>query len=86
MMCFTSTICLYPIEVPTNEGDAFAFVAVDIYSGFSFLAGVERNRGKRNVLKHIKLLIQQEEFKNKRAESFTLILHKYNELKEDMAE
>jgi hypothetical protein len=77
-------LCLYSIEVPTKEGDAFAFVAVDIFSEFLFLTGVEKNRGKRNVLKHIKLLLQQEQFLKGRPESFTLVLHKYEELRADV--
>jgi len=48
------------------------------------MTGVERNRGKRNTLKHIKLLTQNEQFVNGRPESFTLILHKYEELRPDI--
>ncbi len=75
-------ICLYPIEIPTEQdGDAYAFFAVDGYSNFAFMTGVEKDASEKSVLKHIDLLVKHENFTSKLEQPFTLVLHKYEHLR-----
>lgn len=77
-------VCLFSVDMPTTEGDAFVFMAVDVFSDFVFMTGVENDRNKKNVLKHVKLLVNQKEFKKKLPVPFTLVFHKYEALRKDI--
>ena len=68
-------ICFFPAEFPTQiDGDVYAFIFVDVYSG----------RSIENILKHIRLLTWNKDFLSHKGKPFTLILHKYEELKDDI--
>ena len=77
-------VCLFSVEMPTLEGDAYVFLAVDVFSEFVFSTGVEKDRKKDNLLKHVKLLVNNEDFKKKLPVPFTLVFHKYEELRKDI--
>jgi hypothetical protein len=78
-------ICFYPIEFPTKEGDAFAFAFVDVYSEYLIITGIEPDRSNATVLKHIKAFTQHRDFTSHYNNlPFTLILHKYQEVSEQI--
>ncbi|WP_315819574.1 hypothetical protein [Paraflavitalea speifideaquila] len=69
--------CFYPIEIPINNAeDAYLFIAVDAVSAFLFQTGMERANDMQAVLRNIQLLMEQDLFKQSKAASFTLVLHK----------
>lgn len=73
-------ICFFPVEIPTGEGPAFVFLAVDAFSGFAFNTGVEDNDRPETIIKHIYLLTEHPDFVKQNKNGFTLVLHKYQEL------
>lgn len=78
-------ICFFPAEFPTRVGgDVYAFIFVDVYSGFVIMTGMEKSRSIENILKHIRLLTWNKDFLSHKGKPFTLILHKYEELKDDI--
>lgn len=77
-------VCLFAPDIPEDEGGGIVFLAKDIYSGFVYMTGVERVREKEKILKHVKLLVEHAEFVNQRNKPFVLVLHKYEELREDI--
>ena len=73
-------VCFFTVQVKTEEGPAFIFMAVDAYSQFAFNTGVEKDDSPGNIIKHIYLLTEDEKFKEHMDNGFTLVLHKYEEL------
>jgi hypothetical protein len=70
-------VCFFPVEVPTTEGDAYVFMAVDAFSKFLFQTGIESSLDDTTILKHIGLLLQHKDFKRHSDKGFTLVFHKY---------
>jgi hypothetical protein len=77
-------VCFFPIEFPTKEGDVYFFTCVDAYSEFVFQTGAEPSNDNQAVLKHIKLLMENTEFKKHREKGFTLVVHKYKEIQNEI--
>lgn len=78
-------ICFFPAEIPTrNDGDVYTFIFVDVYSGYVIMTGTEKSKSKETILKHIRLLTRDKDFLKYKGEPFTLVLHKYEELKDDI--
>lgn len=78
-------VCFYPAEFSTvKDGDVYSFLAVDVFSGFVFMTGTERERTDATVLKHVRLLMEDKDFKKHRHKGFTLVFHKYEEIKPDI--
>lgn len=73
-------VCLFPADIPTQEGDAFMFLAIDTFSEFVFNTGVENQLNDELILKHIELLIEDPNFIKQRDNGFTLVLHKFEHL------
>lgn len=73
-------VCLFPADIPTQEGDAYVFFAVDAFSRFAFNTGVESQLNDFIFLKHIQLLTEDAEFLKHRDNGFTLVLHKFEHL------
>jgi hypothetical protein len=77
-------VCLFQADFPTqSDGDVFLYLAVDAYSGFVFITGYEKQRSPELVVKHIKLLLENKDFisEYQKQKSFTLVLHKFEELR-----
>jgi hypothetical protein len=77
-------VWVFPLEVPTEEGNVYIFLAQDIYSELLFNTGAENTLDTQVFLKHIRLLLEQPEFKMHIHKGFTLILHKYAELDKEI--
>ena len=75
-------VAFFTMQVPTMEGPGIVFLACDAYSEFGFHTGVEQDEGPANVLKHIYLLTEDENFVRHRDKGFTLVLDKFEELSE----
>lgn len=73
-------VCLFPVDFPTQEGDAFIFAAIDVFSEYAFNTGVENQLNDELILKHIELLVNDPEFIKHRDNGFTLVLHKFEHL------
>ena len=73
-------VCLFPADMPTLEGDAFMFFALDTFSQFVFNTGVEIQLNDELILKHIELLVKDPDFIKHRDNGFTLVLHKFKHL------
>jgi len=78
-------ICFYPVEIPTrDEGDVYTFVAVDVYSRYLMITGTEKDRSNNTVLKHIRLLTEHKDFVKHKGEKFTLVVHAFRDIVEDI--
>jgi hypothetical protein len=78
-------ICFFPAEFPTrDDGDVYAFIFVDVYSGFVIMTGMRKNSDYATILKHIRLFTRDKDFIKHKGSPFTLVLHKYEEIKEDI--
>ena len=78
-------IWFFQAEFPTREdGDVYTYIFVDAYSKYVIFTGVEKDRSHKNVLKHIRLLTKNKDFQMHRGKPFTLVLHKLEEIKEDI--
>jgi hypothetical protein len=78
-------ICFFQAEFPTrDDGDVYTYIFVDAYSKYVIFTGVEKDRSHKNVLKHIRLLTKNKDFRMHRGKPFTLVLHKFEEIKEDI--
>ncbi len=73
-------VAFFSFEMPTGEGPAFVFMAVDAYSGFAFHLGVARDDSPEQILKCIYLLTEHENFVMEMHKGFTLVFEKYQEL------
>lgn len=74
-------VCLFQMDFPTKQdGDVFVFFAVDAFSQLVFNTGIEKNRSNANVIKHTRLLLEDEKFKKglTKHKSFTLVFHKFD--------
>ena len=77
-------ICLFPTDMPTQQGDVFVFFALDVFSDFAFNTGTENQLNDSLILKHIKLLVNEPNFIKHRNQGFTLVLHKFEHLVTDI--
>ena len=78
-------ICFFPTEFPTrDDGDVYAFIFVDAYSEFVIMTGMDKDRDHATILKHIRLLTCNNDFLRQKGKPFTIVLHKYEEIKEDI--
>ena len=78
-------IWFFPAEFPTRiDGDVFAFIFVDVYSDFVIMTGLEKSKSNETILRHIRLLTRHKDFLKHKGASFTLVLHKYEEIKDDI--
>lgn len=79
-------VALFEIPVPTKEGMAHAFLAVDDYSQFAFMLSVEMEVSAETVLKAVQALMNHNDFKRITAQgwSFTLVLKDDEDLAEDI--
>jgi hypothetical protein len=75
-------VAFFDFQVPTMEGPGHVFMAVDAYSQFAFLLGVERDKSPKSVLKNIYALIENKDFGQylNKGWKFTLVLKEYEEL------
>jgi hypothetical protein len=76
--------CFFPAEIPTREGDVYAFMFVDAYSKFLIDTGMEKDRSHGTILKHIRLFTQHKDFVNRKSGPFILALHKYEEISKEI--
>ena len=75
-------VCFFSFEVPTKDGNAYVFLAVDAYSKFAFQTGVELNDNPETIIKHLYLLTELPDFAKQMGKGFTLVLHKYQEIED----
>lgn len=67
-------IALDSVQLNTKQGPAYAYFAVEAFTGYAFSAGVEPNDSPDTILKVIYWLTEQPEFKNGLQGNFTLVL------------
>jgi|GEM_PF-744967 hypothetical protein len=73
-------VCFYPCSIPTErDGDVFAYVFVDAFSDFVIMTGIEKNDSDKNILKHMRMLLEDERFAFQNG-PFTVVMHKYYHL------
>jgi hypothetical protein len=78
-------ICFFPAEIPARiDGDVFAFIFVDVYSDFVIMTGLEKSKSNETILGHIRLLTRNKDFLKHKGVPFTLVLHKYEEILDDI--
>lgn len=78
-------ICFFQVELPTrDDGDVYAFIFVDSYSEFVIMTGIEKDRSHKTILKHIRLLTRNKDFLKHKGAPFTLVLHRYEEITDDI--
>ena len=46
-------VSVFQVEMPTDEGNAYVYCALDSHSEFLFQTGIERNRNYETLLKHV---------------------------------
>lgn len=76
-------VCFYPIEIPTQQGDAYFYCFVDAFSQFAFSPQVETEFSDELLLRHVKWLCSENKDFTKALHSqgnFTLVFHKYEQL------
>lgn len=77
-------VCFYPVELPTQEGDVYIFLAKDVASEVLFQTGVEKGNDIDLVLKHIGLLMENKDFNIRKDQPFTLVLHKHEQYQKEI--
>ena len=78
-------ICFFPARFPTTiDGDVFAFIFVDVYSDFIIMTGIDKSKSNKSILRHIRLLTRNKDFLKHKGKPFTLVLHKYEEIKDEI--
>lgn len=78
-------VCFFPIELETKaDGNVYMYVAVDAYSDFAFMMGTERDTKKETVLGAVRKLINDKDFAKQKHNGFTLVFHKFEELRNDI--
>lgn len=83
--CPLEYLCFFPAEIPTrDDGDVYAFMFVDVYSEFVIMTGMEKDRSLKTILKHIRLLTKNKDFLKHKGSPFTLVVHKYEEITEEI--
>ncbi|SDE86036.1 hypothetical protein SAMN05216464_11087 [Mucilaginibacter pineti] len=70
-------LCFFPVEVPTQEGDAYVYLTMDVATEFLFQTGSELSNDIDMVVKHIERLLNHKDFNRCKNQAFTLVLHKY---------
>jgi hypothetical protein len=77
-------IAFFTFQMNTMEGPAHVFIAVDAYSEFAFMLGVERDKSVVSVLKNIYILMEHDDFEQylNSGLDFTLVLEEFDELAE----
>lgn len=73
-------VAFVSLAIPTAEGTAYLFLAVDAYMDYIFNLGVEIDRKPETVLKNIYFLIEDPEFAKYLDKGFTLVLEEFEEL------
>jgi len=75
-------VSVFQVEMPTDEGNAYVYCALDSHSEFLFQTGIERNRNYETIIKHVNLLMEHPKFKEalERHKSFKLVFHKFTEI------
>lgn len=78
-------VCFFPAEFPTrDDGDVYAFIFVDAYSEFVIMTGMGKDRSHKTILEHIRLFTSHKDFQMHKGKPFTLLLHKYDEITDDI--
>lgn len=77
-------VCFHPVEFETLDGDAYCYIAVDVYSKALFLIGIDVKNDTDTVLKHVDLLMKNTDFKKQMHNGFTLVFHKYAGVQTDI--
>ena len=72
-------LCLFPVELPTQEGNIYIYITKDVYSGFLFQTGLETSNSIGFALKHIELLLEHKDFISRKNRDFTIVLHRYEQ-------
>jgi hypothetical protein len=80
-------ICFLPVAIHTAlDGDVYSIFALDTFSKFMFHTGTERELTKETILKNIKLLLDNKDFRKHRIKNFTLVFGSFAEWKEEIEE
>jgi len=72
-------LCFFAADIPTQQGDAWAFLTIDVFSKYMFMTGVDPENDIDTMLKQIKLLMDDPKFKQYKNRPFTLVFHKYEQ-------
>ena len=75
-------LCFFAADMPTQQGDVYAFLTIDVFSKYMFMTGVEPKNDIDTMLKQIKLLMNEPNFKQFKNRPFTLVFHKYEQYRE----
>ena len=75
-------IAFFMFQVPTGEGMVHVFSAVDAFSEYAFMLGVEKDNHPETVLTNIETLLEHKDFAPAldMDKEFTLVLDSYVEL------
>jgi hypothetical protein len=75
-------VCLFQLESLTAEGNVFSFFAVDAFSQYLFSTGIEKQMTDDTIIKHIKLLTENQDFKPvaQKQKTFTIVLPDYENI------
>lgn len=57
---------------------------MDVYAEYMFYTGIEQDQNKSSILKHVQLLMDNEVFQQHKDKPFTLVFHKFEELRKDI--
>lgn len=75
-------VCVFPLEFPTEEGDALFHFAVDGFSKMLYVAGSDlKDKGARHelLIQHLQELLEQEGFRENLPQGATFVFHAYEE-------
>ena len=73
-------IAIAVFVLPTMEGPGYVFIACDAYSEFAINLGVEPNDSKESVLKMVRVLLENKDFRKHRDKGFTFVLDHNEEM------
>ena len=74
------------VQVPTQEGMAYLFIAMDVFSQFLFQTGVEDHMNEQVFFKHVKRLMKDPDFKKHGKKPFALVIGQFEELDQKIAQ
>lgn len=77
-------VAFLTLRLSTEEGPGFLFIAVDAFSEFAFLLGVEANDSNETFLKYVYKLTENKDFLQHRDKGFTLVLENREEIEEQI--
>ena len=77
-------VAFFYVELPTREGPAFTYFAVDAFSEFAILTGTEPKNSDEIYLKHIRRLLIDPDFAKHIHNGFTLVLADHQELSDEI--